>query len=91
MVGIFKTEESMMRAYEKTRRPGENIKIESHAFSTPERAVGAIQVRHPDFIRGRMTDFKMTTIKHQLIILRIVLKSLMIWMTTFLFSFYEKY
>jgi hypothetical protein len=63
MVGIFKTEESMMRAYEKTRRPGENIEIESQKFSTPERAVGAIQVRHPDFVWGRMNDFKMATIK----------------------------
>jgi hypothetical protein len=51
MVEIFKTEESMMEAYEKTRRPGETIEIESQPFSSPERAVGAIQVRHPDFVR----------------------------------------
>jgi hypothetical protein len=63
VVGIFKTKESMKRAYERIRRPGENIKTESQAFSTPERAVGAIQVRHPDFVRGRMNDFKMATIK----------------------------
>ena len=46
----------------KTRRLGENIKIESQTFSTPERAVGAIQGRHPDFVQGRMNDFKMATI-----------------------------
>jgi hypothetical protein len=63
MVGIFKTEEMLKRAYEKTRRPGENIKIESQTFSTPERAVGTIQGRHPDFVQGRMNDFKMATIK----------------------------
>ena len=63
VVGIFKTEKSMMEAYEKTRWPKETIEIESQPFSSPERAVGAIQVRHPDFVRGRMNDFKMATIK----------------------------
>jgi hypothetical protein len=53
----------LKRAYEKTRRPGENIKVEPQALSTPERAAGAIQGRHPDFVLGRMNDFKMATIK----------------------------
>jgi hypothetical protein len=63
IIGIFKTKEDLDKACEKTSRPGENLKVESQSISTSERAVGAIQVRHPDFVRGRMNDFKMATIK----------------------------
>ena len=45
MIGVFKSNKHLERAFEKIKRPGERIEVESQIFDTPERAVGAIQGR----------------------------------------------
>ena len=50
MIGVFKSEQTMDKAFERTKRPGEETEIESQRFHTPERAMGAIQGKYPDFV-----------------------------------------
>ena len=42
MIGVFKSKEKLKSAYERTKRPVEEIEVESQAFDTPETAVDAI-------------------------------------------------
>ena len=63
MIGVFKSNRHLEKAFEKIKRPGERIEVESQIFDTPERAVGAIQGRHPDFVMNGMNEFKMARIK----------------------------
>ena len=63
MIGVFKSERALEKAFEKTKRPGERTEVESQIFDSPERAVGALLGRHPDFVMNGMNDFTMAKIK----------------------------
>ena len=63
MIGVFKSKEKLNRAYERTKRPGEEIAVESQGFDTPETAVDAIKRKHPNFVMTGMNEFQMARIK----------------------------
>ena len=63
MIGVFKSKEKLNRAYERTKRPGEEIAVESQVFDTPEAAVDAIKGKYPDFVMTGMNEFQMARIK----------------------------
>jgi len=63
LIGVFNSKKKMNRAYERTKRPGEEIAVESQGFDTPETAVDAIKGKYPDFVITGMNEFQMARIK----------------------------
>jgi len=63
MIGVFDTKERMDKAFKRTQRPGETVKIESQVFDNVDRAVGALQGRHPKFVMEGLNNFQMAEMK----------------------------
>ena len=63
MIGVFDTKKRMDEAFKRTQRPGETVKIESQVFDNVDRAVGALQGRHPKFVMEGLNNFQMAEMK----------------------------